>query len=65
MNDTNTIKRAKRIPSYGIGHGAKPHIVPPSTLDEFLANQGITPARYRQIVKEYFGKRPEVLGRAG
>lgn len=65
MNSPNTIKRARRIPSYGIGHGATPHIVPPSTLDEFLANHGITPTRYKRIIKQYFGKKPEMLKRTG
>ncbi|MBI3886934.1 MAG: hypothetical protein HY302_14575 [Opitutae bacterium] len=65
MSQATIAKRAKRTPAYGVGHGATPHLVPPSTLNEFLASQGITPARYRKIVKQYFGKSPETLKRTG
>ena len=65
MSQTTITKQAKRTPASGVGHGAKPHIVPPSTLDEFLANQGVTPAHYKRIVKQYLGNKPERLKHAG
>jgi len=65
MNRTPIIKRAKRTPSHGVGHGVKPYQVPPATLDEFLVGHGISPARYARIVKDYFGPKPVTLKRAG
>lgn len=65
MSQTLTIKRTKPTHSHGVGHGAKPYAVPPATLDEFLVGHGISPSRYTRIVKQYFGKKPDTLKRAG
>ncbi len=65
MSQTATLKRAKRVTATGVGHGAKPYEVPPATLNEFLVGHGISQARYRRIIRDYFGDKPTDLKRTG
>lgn len=64
MSHTTTTKRTKSAASSGVGHGAKPHTVSPAPLGEFLANYGVTAGHYSRIVRQYIGKRPDMLKRA-
>ena len=62
---TTTIKRAKSTPSYGVGHGTKPHVATPASLDEFLKGYGISRDRYEKVIQQYLGTKPSLIRRKG
>lgn len=58
-------KRAKAAPAYGVGHGGKPHVAKPATLDDFLKGYGISRERYEKVVRRYLGDKPSPTQHSG
>jgi hypothetical protein len=62
---TPTNKRTKVTPSYGVGHGVKPHVASPAPLNEFLEAYGISRNRYEKVVQQYIGNKPSLVRHKG